>query len=142
MFFLIIPFFMNFFNECQTCRKRFKNQFSLRRHISVVHNGYRPHECECGRSFATGEQLARHMNSKHTFEKPYACQRGCEKAFASYTARDYHHKVKHEEVKYTCFCGKSYSSKVNLKNHMAKPHVCPWPQYYYVFLLNSLGIIH
>ena len=110
---------------CPHCSKAFKQQNSLNRHIRVVHQGRRPHTCECGKSFATREQLSRHINAKHTFQKPFVCERGCQKSFASYTARDYHHRVVHDQLKCECpvfGCNKRYSSMVHLKNHLSKPH--------------------
>ena len=115
----------NYFEECPHCSKTFRQLYSLNRHIRVVHQGRRPHSCECGKTFASREQLNRHRNAKHTFQKPYVCERGGQKSFASYTARDYHHRVIHDEVKCECpvfGCNKRYSSIVHLRNHLSKPH--------------------
>ena len=110
---------------CPQCHKTFKHIYTLNRHIKVVHMNRRPHTCECGKSFATREQYSRHMNSKHTFEKPFKCEKGCEKSFASYTARDYHHRIVHDQLKARCpvfGCDREFTSKVLLRRHMAKPH--------------------
>lgn len=111
--------------QCDTCSKVLKHKFSLSRHVKVVHGGLRPHNCDCGKNFATTEQLTRHINSKHSNHKPYVCERGCGEAFASYTARVYHHRSVHERIKYVCpiiGCWKQYSTSVHLKNHLTKPH--------------------
>ena len=111
--------------ECPWCRKRLRHRYSLRRHVSVVHEGVRRYLCPCGKRFATKEQLTRHTNSKHTMERPYICQRGCAKSFASYTARAYHHRATHDHEKHPCpvfGCGKQYCTRLQLEKHLARPH--------------------
>ncbi|CAG9332548.1 unnamed protein product [Blepharisma stoltei] len=110
---------------CNICQQTIKHSYSLERHIKVVHYGFRPFKCDCGKSFATREQLTRHHNSKHSEEKPFVCEKGCNKAFASYSARSYHHNIVHEKQKFKCpmlGCSKEYSSMHHLRNHQAKPH--------------------
>ena len=110
---------------CNYCPKEFQHKYSLRRHVKVVHSGYKPHSCECGKTFATKEQLVRHQNAKHTFSRPFKCERGCEKAFASNSARIYHHNVVHDNKKFRCpllICPKEYSSRGHLNQHLKKPH--------------------
>ena len=117
------------FHTCPYCTKALKHLHSLYRHIRVVHQDVRPFVCECKKRFATREQLTRHTSSKHSSEKPYQCERGCNKAFASYSARAYHHQAVHDAIKYVCpifGCGKRFSSKMYLKSHLLKPH---WPSY-------------
>lgn len=111
--------------QCKHCPKTFNHKYSLRRHYKVVHSGHKPFSCDCGKSFATREQYVRHQNAKHTFERPFKCERGCEKAFASYSARIYHHKMLHDNKKFRCTmlaCSKEYSSKIHLRHHLEKPH--------------------
>ena len=120
--------------QCATCSKQFKHRYSLRRHVRVVHEGIRPYRCDCGKAFATREQQIRHTNSKHILIRPYWCERGCARSFASYTAREYHHRTVHDGVKYACpflGCGKQYCTKALLTQHLAKPHL----PYVYLFPL-------
>lgn len=111
--------------KCPHCDQTIKHYYSLERHIKVVHEGFRPYICNCGKSFATNEQFSRHHNSKHSFTKPYKCEKGCDKAFASYSARSYHHKIIHQQKKFKCSwigCNKEYSSMFHLDKHLKKPH--------------------
>ncbi|CAG9312197.1 unnamed protein product [Blepharisma stoltei] len=111
--------------ECEYCHQIIKHRYSLERHVKVVHQGYRPFACDCGKQFATKEQLGRHRNSKHSLEKPYQCERGCDKAFSSSSARSYHHKMVHDRQKFRCpmlGCNKQYSSMHHLRNHLSRPH--------------------
>lgn len=65
--------------------------------------------------------------SKKLISRPFKCQLGCNKAYASYSARSYHHKTVHQKIRHRCSmlaCGKQYSSIHQLKKHMAKPHDC------------------
>ena len=125
--------------RCSICQRALKHKFSLERHVKVVHGGKRPHQCECGKLFATKEQLTRHRNSKHTNQKPYACQKGCDKSFASYSARAYHHSAIHDQLRFPCpmiGCEKQYSSKVHLDNHLKQPHA---PQKALMYLISHFS---
>jgi uncharacterized C2H2 Zn-finger protein len=111
--------------KCPHCDQVIKHHYSLDRHIKVVHEGHRPFICHCGKAFATREQFSRHTNSKHTLTKPFTCERGCQKAFSSYSARSYHHKIIHENLRYKCHwigCYREYSSLFHLEKHLKKPH--------------------
>jgi len=66
--------------ECNTCLKAFISKQKLRRHIKIVHMGYKPYTCEvCEKGFANKQALNEHMPT-HTGEAAYKCQM-CEKSF-------------------------------------------------------------
>ena len=131
---------------CPQCHRLFKHIYSLTRHVRVVHQGHRPYPCECGKAFATKEQFTRHQNSKHTLQKPFKCQKGCPRTFASYPAREYHHKVIHDQQKHACpvaWCQKQYSSLTHLKNHLNSHteyfmalNLAHWMCYYGLYIFN------
>ena len=111
--------------KCPSCDQIIKHIYSLERHIKVVHEGLRPFICHCSKAFATREQFTRHTNSKHLNLKPFPCESGCNKAFTSYSARSYHHKIVHQGQKFKCLwlgCAKEYSSRFHLEKHLEKPH--------------------
>jgi len=66
--------------ECNTCLKTFISKQKLRRHIKIVHMGYKPYSCQvCEKGFANKQALNEHMPT-HTGEAAYKCQM-CEKSF-------------------------------------------------------------
>ena len=57
--------------------------------------------------------------------KPYKCAMGCSKAYASRSAREYHHNAVHLGVTYSCYwilCLKRFTSYYHRAAHMAKGH--------------------
>ncbi|XP_069460853.1 zinc finger protein interacting with ribonucleoprotein K-like isoform X2 [Ambystoma mexicanum] len=65
--------------KCTVCKKSFKQNMHLVRHMRI-HMGRRQYQCnECGKSFCQSGTLNRHRKI-HTGEKPYHCTQ-CDKSF-------------------------------------------------------------
>eukprot|EP00744_Colponema_vietnamica_P023752 GILI01034464.1.p1 GENE.GILI01034464.1~~GILI01034464.1.p1 ORF type:complete len:173 (-),score=12.09 GILI01034464.1:371-889(-) len=80
---------------CHYCRKVFKQQYNLTRHIRI-HTGCKPFTCNfdgCFKSFTTASVLRTHQRV-HTGERPYVCShKGCGKAFSQKGHLSRHCKV-------------------------------------------------
>lgn len=86
------------------CRKTFRNESSLRKHLIEDHSeneqnptiGYRCKKCK--RVLGTKQSLKEHFYT-HTGQKPYRCNEpGCGKFFRQSSQLSYHKKI-HTEVK-------------------------------------------
>ena len=52
----------------------FSNKCNFKRHVSSVHKGKKPYQCDmCDASFAQKQQLQIHIASVHERKKPYNC---------------------------------------------------------------------
>ncbi|PWA22059.1 hypothetical protein CCH79_00010279 [Gambusia affinis] len=124
-------------NLCNTCGKRFSDQYIMKRHARV-HTGERPFACgACGMSFSRRDQLLYHMKSRsaelrdppqpankhkaiHGAKKLYFCQT-CGKRFARHRCFLYHAKSHSPLVCKTC--GKQFSQSSGLKRHESEIHL-------------------
>ena len=58
-------------------------------------------------------------------EKPYKCLRGCNKAYASISARRYHHQSFHNKIRFECpwiLCQKQYTTERQRDIHVKAKH--------------------
>ena len=51
--------------ETETCDKEFKNNYGLKRHLKIGHQGLKTHKCNfCESFFSTSDQLKAHIRSE------------------------------------------------------------------------------
>lgn len=108
---------------CDFCKKTFKLQSLLKRHI-LIHveeeQQNRKHKCDkCEASFKRPEHLRLHLNSVHLKYKPYKCEHpGCEKSFAQIGDRNVHMKIHFDEKPHVCStCQKAFRLAKGLRAH-------------------------
>ncbi|XP_051231201.1 gastrula zinc finger protein XlCGF52.1-like [Dicentrarchus labrax] len=114
--------------KCPSCRKTFKQNTALQRHITC-HTGERPFDCTvCGKTFRQKGSLHIHMR-KHTGEKPFSCL-VCVKNFTQSGTLAAHMRIHTGEKPFSCsVCNKRYNEKGTLVRHMRvhtgeKPFTC------------------
>ncbi|KAI8900931.1 hypothetical protein BC833DRAFT_579749 [Globomyces pollinis-pini] len=81
----------------ENCTKAYSRQYTLKMHVSTVHEKYRPFQCDfngCTKSFARRHDLKRHKNI-HNVEGKYSC----------------HH------------CSERFAKKDQLKSHIKSGHI-------------------
>ena len=61
--------------KCDYCRKKFKTELFLKKHIKVLHNqGGKNYNCvECGKDFGTAPILRKHIEFVHEGRSDYNC---------------------------------------------------------------------
>ena len=60
--------------KCEICNSHFARKSSLKRHISSVHEAYKPFKCEvCDFSSSQKNTLNTHVASVHEEKKPFKC---------------------------------------------------------------------
>jgi len=115
---------------CEICGKIFELPTMKRRHVSQVHEGMKPYQCEqsdCGRSFTSKSGLDRHITD-HTGEFPFLCPE-CPKKFKSSTELK-QHSVRHMDPEdigsnRKCpheGCAKIFEKKFYLDIHIRRHH--------------------
>ena len=114
--------------KCPVCRKTFKHNTALQRHITC-HTGERPFDCTvCGKTFRQKGSLHIHMR-KHTGEKPFSCL-VCGKNFTQSGTLATHVRIHTGEKPFSCsVCKKRYNERGTLVRHMRvhtgeKPFTC------------------
>lgn len=126
---------------CNICEKQCKTEFSLRNHISRMHNDDRiaVFTCEyCKASFKMAKKLEKHKKIHNYFDEIidedskaiYKCRvEGCTKSFDSMTDKLFSHinlhekgeKSKDEPESLVCpHCGNCYKSKQVLQQHIKR----------------------
>ena len=111
---------------CETCKKVFRMNKNLKRHIETVHLKIKKYSCmECGKSYPEKAKLLAHTLSAH-HKVRFDCSK-CEKSYASKIHLRTHFKVMHEEgisanIKKCSKCSYSSVRKSNLKRHMIDVH--------------------
>ena len=116
---------------CSICGKGFVTLDQLRRHEAVHTNRKRSYRCDfCSKAFFRADILKNHMKI-HT--EPVFCQI-CDKKFALTKTLNRHLRLRHgidetiaslsdDDRDFECReCGKSFSSKVDLKKHISDLH--------------------
>lgn len=108
---------------CDFCKKSFKLQSLLKRHI-LIHveeeQRNRKHKCDkCEASFKRPEHLKLHVNSVHLKYKPYKCEHpGCTKSFAQIGDRNVHMKIHVDDKPHVCsICQKAFRLAKGLRAH-------------------------
>lgn len=109
---------------CDFCRKTFKLQSLLKRHLMIhveEEKLLRKNKCDkCEASFKRPEHLRLHLNSVHLKYKPYKCDYlGCEKSFAQIGSRNVHMKIHVDDKPHICaLCQKAFRLSKGLRAHM------------------------
>lgn len=114
--------------KCPVCRKTFKQNTALQRHITC-HTGERPFDCTvCGKTFRQKGSLQIHMR-RHTGEKPFNCLL-CGKNFTQSGTLAAHMRIHTGEKPFSCsVCKKRCNERGTLARHMRvhtgeKPFSC------------------
>ncbi|CAH2099286.1 unnamed protein product [Euphydryas editha] len=121
-----------FLHECLHCKKMFKRQVSLKKHIAYSHMTQNRSKCKiCQKTYVNKEGLKTHMIDKHPSEvtsgtiKKHVCAE-CGTAFKA-PSQLRNHMVKHSGARnhYCVECDKGFKSYNALKQHLkvATPHV-------------------
>ena len=94
---------------------------------SDIHEEKKPYKCQkCDFVFSSAGNLKLHISAVHEKKKSFKCS-GCDyrsslKAHIAKHLKD-RHKNKRYEIMYLCtVCDESFSSKIDLKNHVYKVH--------------------
>ena len=111
--------------KCDYCRKKFKTELFLKKHIKVLHNqGGKNYDCvECGKDFGTAPILRKHIEFVHEGRSDYNCAQ-CGKNFRTAHALKTHIECVHEGRRdYNCTeCGKNFGTSQVLKQHIECVH--------------------
>ena len=64
--------------KCDFCRKKFKTELFLKKHIKVLHSqGGKNYDCvKCGKDFGAAHYLRRHIQFVHEGRSDYNCTEG------------------------------------------------------------------
>ena len=115
--------------QCNVCDgKTFSSGNSLKRHIEIVHNGVKKHQCShCNKKFALGQHLSLHEKVVHLKLRPYKCD-VCEATFPYALSLRQHvsslHATESGAEVFPCDrCeDKTFSSASSLKKHKEVLH--------------------
>ena len=104
---------------CESCKKVFSTTGSLKNHIMIVHENYRPYKCtfpNCKKEYGRQDQLIVHERT-HTGVKPFICHI-CKKSFNEKGNLKMHLKA-HSKKTFKCLlCQKSFKSSKDLEEHI------------------------
>ena len=112
--------------QCQKCKKSLGSNFTLKRHLEVVHHGLQPFSCNlCEKSFKQSKDLKLHIDTIHHGIK-FPCGI-CSRVFDLPHSLYKHKRFKHLEIlkilKYECdICEKKFTDARKLKGHMVSKH--------------------
>ena len=110
--------------QCPKCDKTFSQNFALKSHIAVVHEGKIPYVCpQCGKGFKNKQGLDGHIIGVHEGAKKFLCSL-CPSSYLKESALALHVRVVHEGLKpFLCTqCGKNFGSGAMLNCHIKKVH--------------------
>ena len=107
--------------SCNECQKQFRNKYTLKQHISTVHNFNlsKSFECKtCGKKFKRNSDLTFHINTIHGETSKYKC-RYCDETFSTLTNRNRHERSLHIVAKkFQCSnCDKCFVRSDHQKVH-------------------------
>lgn len=113
-----LPNSEKFIYECEICGKRMVNKFSLKYHISTIHEKAKNHFCHlCGRGFGNKSNLRSHLISHSTENVSCDICGGKFKNRISLQSHKKVHKPKHL-LKFVCkTCNKAFHSRNHLERH-------------------------
>lgn len=101
--------------NCTRCDYSTPHSQTLVNHMHR-HDGVRPYQCECGKSFTQASSLSAHRKT-HSNTKSYTCSI-CGKQF-KHTFSLKKHLLVHESGNYSCdICHKTLKTKQSLQNHI------------------------
>ena len=109
--------------NCHNCDKVFGDAYSLNNHLITCLKELKEFHCEkCGTLWHSANALRKHIAEIHHLVTTI-CDI-CGVTLKSKYYLDTHKKAKHEKTKnYTCdYCGKAFSIKMALKNHISRVH--------------------
>jgi len=105
-------------HQCSICNKTFARKFNLTKH-QRIHDDVYPYSCTiCGYACRDSSGLKRHLR-KHTNETPFGCN-VCGKMFKLGYSLKAH--LSTHTPQYCTQCGKIFSGKSNLRNHIKTIH--------------------
>lgn len=114
--------------ECHICKKRFKFQSLLERHLVIHENSGSEHigiahfQCQhCLKRFRFRSTFVEHLRS-HTKERPFECKI-CVKAFGYKADLQKHVRAKHPEVEYMQEMSDSGAQSLYSQDPMASQHI-------------------
>ena len=105
---------------CDSCGKEFSSSSNLGRHIRHCKGNDVISCSSCLKSFASLERLQEHMNMHKGF-KPYKCKH-CRKNYSRYDTCKKHEKMCRDGGVLCRFCGKTFTSKTSLRDHIGATH--------------------
>ena len=106
---------------CNQCDRKFKQAYTLSRHIKSKHEGL-THKCnQCNYKATYKSNLDKHIKAKHEGFK-YACDQ-CDYLTSWKKLLKFHIKSAHEGVKYVCsLCDHQFTQPGNLNTHIILKH--------------------
>ena len=108
--------------RCSVCSAMFQ---SLMKHTAAVHERKKPFICTISSStFSEKGTLKKHINSIHERKRPFSCPECCAAFSQKRRSKATHWKCSwREETKpYSSVCSSAFSTKQNLKQHIASIH--------------------
>ena len=111
--------------NCKICNANFALKNTLKVHVQVVHEGKKPHKCNCCGKCFSQSHLIRHTAVVHEGKKSFRCIK-CEATFGFKSNLTVHLAKVHNGVKRVpveCTkCNKSFVDKFGLKMHLDTIH--------------------